>query len=42
MNSFLNPHNNGPGLTGVIDATAHRINLFQENAPRKNIGCFHT
>ena len=36
MNSFLTPHN-GPSLTGVIDATAHSISLFQENAPPKNI-----
>ena len=36
MNSFLNPQN-GPGLTGVIDVTAHSISLFQENAPPKNI-----
>ena len=37
MNSFLNPHNNGPSLTGVIDVTAHSVNLFQENEPPKNI-----
>ena len=37
MNSFLNPHNNGPPLTGVIDVTAHSISLFQENEPLKNI-----
>ena len=37
MNSFLNPHNNGPSLAGVIDVTAHGISLFQENAPPKNI-----
>ena len=37
MNSFLNAHNNGPSLTGVIDATAHSISLFQENEPPKNI-----
>ena len=37
MNSFLNPHNNGPSLTGVIDVTAHSISSFQENAPPKNI-----
>ena len=37
MNSFLNPHNNGPSLTGVIDVTAHSISLFQENEPPKNI-----
>ena len=37
MNSFLNPHNNGPSLTGVIDVTAQSISLFQENAPPKNI-----
>ena len=41
MNSFLNPHNNGPSLTGVIDVTAHGISLFQENEPPKNtIGIF--
>ena len=37
MNSFLNLNNDGPGLTGVIDATAHSISLFQENAPPKDI-----
>ena len=37
MNSFLNPHNNGPPLTGVIDVTAHSISLFQENEPPKKI-----
>ena len=37
MNSFLNPHNNGPSLTGVIDVTALSISLFQENKPPKNI-----
>ena len=37
MNSFLNPHKSGPGLTGVIDVTAHSISLFQENEPPKNI-----
>ena len=37
MDSFLNPHNNGPSLTGVIDVTAHSISLFQENAQPKNI-----
>lgn len=37
MNSFLNPHNNGPSLTGVIDVTAHSVSLFQESAPPKNI-----
>ena len=37
MNSFLNPHNNGPSLTGVIDVTAHSISLFQENEPPKHI-----
>ena len=36
MNSFLNPHN-GTSLTGVIDLTAHRISLFQENESPKNI-----
>ena len=37
MNSFLNLHNNGPSLTGVIDVTAHSISLFQENEPPQNI-----
>ena len=37
MNSFLNPHNNGPSLTGVIDVTAHSISLFQEDDTPKNI-----
>ena len=37
MNSFLNPHNNGPSLTGVIDVTAHSISLFRENEPSKDI-----
>ena len=37
MNSLLNPHNNGPSLTGVIDVAAHSISLFQENEPPKNI-----
>ena len=37
MNAFLDPHNNGPSLTGVIDVTAHSISLFQENEPPKNI-----
>ena len=37
MNSFLNPNNNGPSLTGVIDVTAHSISLLQEHAPPKNI-----
>ena len=37
MNSFLNHHNNGPSLTGVVDVTAHSISLFQENAPPKKI-----
>ena len=37
MNSFLNPHNNGPSLTGVIDVAAHSISLFQESEPPKNI-----
>ena len=41
MNSFLIPHN-VPSLTGVIDVTAHSISPFQENAPPKNIGYFHT
>ena len=37
MNAFLNHHNNGPSLTGIIDVTAHSIRLFQENEPPKNI-----
>ena len=37
MNAFLNPHNNVPSLTGIIDVTAHSISLFQENEPPKNI-----
>ena len=37
MNSCLNHHNNGPSLTCIIDATAHSISLFQENAQPKNI-----
>ena len=37
MNSFLNQHNNGPSLTGIIDVTAHSISVFQENAPPKDI-----
>ena len=37
MNSFLNPHNNGPSLTGIIDVTAHSISVFQENEEPKNI-----
>ena len=37
MISFLNLNNNGPSLTGVIDATAHSISLYQENAPPKNV-----
>ena len=37
MNAFLNPHSNGPSLTGIIDVTAHSISLFQENEPHKNI-----
>ena len=37
MNAFLNPHNNGPSLTGIIGVTAHSISLFQENEPPKNI-----
>ena len=37
MSSFLNPHNNGPSLRGVIDVTAHSISLFQENESPKNI-----
>ena len=36
MNPFLNP-NNGTSLTGVIDLTAHSINLFQENEAPQDI-----
>ena len=25
MSAFINPNNNGPSLTGVIDVTAHNI-----------------
>ena len=35
--SCLNPHNNGPSLTGIIDVAAHSISLFQGNEPLKNI-----
>ena len=37
MNALLNPHNNGPSLTGIIDVTAHSISLFQENESPKHI-----
>ena len=37
MNAFLNPHNNGPSLTGIIDVTAHSISVFQEDELPKNI-----
>ena len=37
MSSFLNPINNAPSLTGVIDITAHYISLFQENEEPQNI-----
>ena len=37
MNSFLIPHNNGPSLTGIIDATAHNISVFQEDELPKDI-----
>ena len=37
MNAFLNPHNNGPSFTGVIDITARSISLFQENEEPQNI-----
>ena len=40
MNAFLNPNNNGPSLTGVIDITAHSISLFQENEPNNIIDTF--
>ena len=36
MDSFLHP-NNGTSLTGVIDLTAHSINLFRENEAPQNI-----
>ena len=37
MNSFLNPLNNGPSLTVVIDVTAHSKGLLQENESPKTI-----
>ena len=38
MNAFLNPHKNGPSLTGIIDVTAHSISVFQEDElPKNNI-----
>ena len=37
MNAYLNPGNNGPSLTGVIDVAAHSVSLFQENEPPRNI-----
>ena len=37
MNVFLNPNNNGPSLTSVIDITSHSISLFQENEEPQNI-----
>ena len=37
MTAFLNPHNNGPSLTGIIDVTAHSISVFQEDELPKNI-----
>ena len=40
MNSFLNPHNNGPSLTGIIDVAAHSISVFQVDELPKNIGIF--
>ena len=39
MNVFLNPHNNGPSLTGIIDVTAHSISVFPENELPKHINC---
>ena len=36
-NVCLNPHNNGPSLTGVIDRAAHSISLFQENEEPQDI-----
>ena len=36
MNAFLNPHNNGPLLTGIIDVTAHSVSLFRENDTPKH------
>ena len=41
MNAFLNPHSNGPSLTGVIDITAHSISLFQENGEPQDIKDTH-
>ena len=40
MNAFLNPNNNGPSLTGVIDITAHSMSLFQGNEPKNIIDIF--
>ena len=37
MNSFLNPHKNGPSLTGVTGVAAHSISLFQESEEPQNI-----
>ena len=37
MNAFLNPNDNGPSSTCVIDVAAHSMSLFQENEPPKNI-----
>ena len=37
MNAFLNPHNHGLSLTGIIDVTAHRRSVFQEDELLKNI-----
>ena len=37
MNAFLNPHSNGPSLTGIIDVTAHSISVSQEDELHKNI-----
>ena len=35
MSAFLNPKN-GSSVTGIIDATAHSISLFQENEQPKD------
>ena len=42
MNAFLNPHNNGPSLTGTTDVTAHSISLFHEDELPKNINGIFT
>ena len=37
MTAFLNPHSNGPSLTGIIDVTAHSTSVFQEDELPKHI-----